>query len=87
MLFALQYLLTAVVTAVCNDSEICTSHCFSSFLCHRNKRRSIIANVGHLVRRNKMMLRIDRSLYVVGYDWSLTTTRRHTSRIWISQAH
>jgi hypothetical protein len=33
----------------------------------------------------EMMLRVDRGLHVVGNYWSLTTTRRHTARIWISQ--
>jgi hypothetical protein len=52
---------------------------------HGGELRAIRADVGHLVRDDQVVLRLDRHLHVVADDARAAAARRHRARIGIGQ--
>src|SRR5688572_20772639 len=48
---------------------------------------AIGADIGHLVRDDEVMLRLDRCLHVVTDDACALALARHGTRVWIGEGH
>ena len=60
-----QHLVTVVVAAIRQRSDVLTSHHVPGLLPHRQQLRAVVADIGHLVRHDQMMLGLHCHLDVV----------------------
>src|SRR5262249_7767445 len=73
------------VATVGNDRQRVLATGVAGLLRHFRELGAVISDIGHLMRDDQVVLRIDCSLHVVAYNTSALAAGRHRARIWVGQ--
>jgi SOS response associated peptidase (SRAP) len=83
--FACQYLIAVEIAPISQNSDLLVSCRLLRLERHRHELGSVMAEIGHFVRHDQVVLDANRGLHIVADDAGAFAAGRHCASIWIGQ--